>query len=523
MPYLFLTFIIFGAYANIFGNEFLFDDDLLIKTNAYLRGWNHVPDILTGSTLAGANVAGGFYRPLQILLYLFIYQLGDGTPFLFHALNLALHIANACLVYKLGTKLGFNAGGAFLAALIWSIHPIHTEAITYMSGTADPLFSLFCLSAIIVLLPDFTTRKILISVPLFLPGLASKETAVMFPLLVMACLFYTSEERLKIRTYFCTWPLWVISVAYIGWRIHAPGLDGPESYAQLFELPGFAALKAYAETPLYRLYTFFATLLCYSVLLAWPAHLHIERTFPIYSTPFFWPVAVGIAISVIAFGTIAFSALKKHGLALSFGLLWFAAAHVPDSGLLMATNSVLLEHWMYLPSAGLFLGLAQTLYALTKRAPRAFSIFCMSGFLIFVFVLSIKTLDQNKIWRTPETLYNNIFANGESSARAHNNLALYYVDRAIYGAAIEQFNIAIRLADAYPETRYNLAGTYLHMSTSEKDVRSAIENLNRSLEINPDFYRSHEMLADIYERLLHDKEKAAFHRAEAQVLISRRK
>jgi len=330
-PYLILALAVFAAYSNIFDNVFLFDDDLIIKANTYLRGWSHIGDILKGSTTSGVHIVGGFYRPLQILLYLLAFHLGDGCScintalgnpadfaactlmgvtacaFWFHALNLGLHIANTCFVYRLGAKLGFDAKGVFLAALIWGLHALHTEAVTYISSTADTLHTFFCLLGVVVLLPDITPRKILAVIPLFLLGIASKETTVMFPLLVMVCLFYTNPQRFSPRTYLRTWPLWLISLCYVAWRSNAEGFDGPRTYARFYTMPAFSSLKTYSEQPLYRLYTFLSTLPQYAKLLAWPTHLHMERSFTIQQSPWSWLVATGFLMTVLALSHIAYS------------------------------------------------------------------------------------------------------------------------------------------------------------------------------------------------------------------------
>ena len=102
---------------------------------------------------------------------------------------------------------------------------------------------------------------------------------------------------------------------------------------------------------------------------------------------------------------------------------------------------------MYLPSVGLFLGVAQTFVVLMKDRPKALPIIGSAAALIFSGVLLAKTYDQNKIWHDPVSFYNNIFKYGEKSSRARNNLALYYSDLGQYDAAIEQFNKAIEAGD----------------------------------------------------------------------------
>jgi len=522
-PYIILALIVFGVYGNIYDNAFVFDDDLLIQLNAYIKSWNHIIDILRGSTTSGAYIAGGFYRPLQILLYLFAFQLGGGSVLPFHILNIGLHIANTCFVYKLGTKLNFKPWGVFLAALLWGIHPLHTEAIVYMSATADPLFAFFCLLSIDYLLPDITPRKILKIIPLFLLGLASKETTVMLPLLVIACLFYVSPDRLKIKTYLRTWPLWIITIGYSVWRMNTLDFDGPQTYARMYEMPQFATLKLYADSLSCRLYTFFATLPVYLNLLVWPRGLHMERSFSIFTNPWNAPVISGMGIALFSAAHCVYSGLKpKKGLPLAWGLVWAAAAHAPDSGLIVPMNSLFLEHWMYLPSVGLFLGLVETLARLLENRAKPLAISCSILTLVFAAILSAKTYAQNAIWHDPPHFYNNIFAYGERSARAHNNLALYYADHGDYPDAVDQFKQAINTADSYAETRHNLALIYLRMPDQKAHVQDAIDNLDRAIQIDPTFYRSYQTLSDIYGVLLNDKEKADFYHARAAELIKLR-
>jgi tetratricopeptide (TPR) repeat protein len=526
LPYCALGLATLLAYVNCFGNGFLFDDDLLIQLDTHLRSWTYIGDIVTGSTTSGAHIAGGFYRPLQIFIYLVLFQLGSGSTFAFHLFNLALHAANGCLVYRLGTKLKFNAMGGFIASLVWILHPLHTEAVTYMSATADPLFAFFCLLSVITLLPNIEPRRIWLSLPFFLLGLISKETTVMLPLLVMACLFYISPKRLDWRTYLRTWPLWIITVTYSLWRMHDKSLDGPQTYARLYQLHAFATLKLYADHPLYRLYTFFATLPAYLKLMFVPTGLHMERAFSVFTILFCPPVLVGILVAALGTAEIGFAAARPgRGLPLAWGLLWFLAAHAPDSGILIPMNSLFLEHWMYLPTVGLFLGAAETLYLLLRDLPKPYcgtALGSAAGLACaFALTMGCMTYDQNKVWHDAESFYGNIFKYGERSARAHNNLALYYSDKGNFGAAIEQFKDAIDISDSYAETRHNLALTYLRMPDQPGNLQAAIDNLNHALTLDPNFYRSYQTLGDIYAAT-GQKEKGDAYHARARELIGQR-
>jgi len=345
----------------------------------------------------------------------------------------------------------------------------------------------------------------------------------MFPLLVMACLFYVSPNRLKPRTYFRTWPLWVISIAFVIWRSHAPGFDGPQTYDRFYKMPQFGDLKIYAEEPLYRVYTFLATLPQYLRLLVWPNDLHMERAFPIQPHFWTWIVLSGVIVAVFMAGHILYSCRTKRGYELSWAFLWFAAAHAPDTGLLIPMNSLFLEHWMYLPSVGLFLGVAQTFVILLKGRSRVLPVFASTAAVMIVGAFAFMTYQQNKIWHDPVSFYNNIFKYGEHSPRARNNLALYYSDNVQYDAAIEQFQKALESSDIYAETRYNYAVTLLRKSQDKETMKKVFDNIDLSLKIQPNFYRSYQLLGDIYEKLLNDKSKADYYHARAKELFDKQR
>jgi hypothetical protein len=524
-PYFLLFLAVLCVYANSFFNGFVFDDDLIITGNTFIKDWFHVGDLLTGSTTSGTHIAGGFFRPLQMLLYLFAYQLGDGSTFPFHLLNFSLHAANACLMYLLGVRMGFAKGGAFLAALIWGVHPLHTEAVTYMSATADPLFAFFTLVGVNMLLPDFAPRKFLSVLPVFALGLLSKETMTMFPLLVSVCMaVHMKRTRFVARGLWPLAPLWGIAIAFAVWRMHSPDFDGPQTYARLYELPTFANLKEYANQPWLRICTFFATLPDYLRLLAWPTNLHMERSFNIAHSIWLMKPLLGLLFFTSCGVLVLFAAARSATsrlIPLAWGVLWFFAAHAPDSGLLVPMNSLFLEHWMYLPSVGLFLGLAETIARLPLLRLRA-AWLAVSGLAVcFALVMADKTVAQNAVWQNPLTFYNHIFDSGERSARARNNLALYYSDRGDYLRAIEQFKQAIALSDAYAETHHNLALTYLRAGTNGGNVYKAIEELKRAIELDARFYRSWQVLGELFA-MTGDAKQAEICRAKGRELAPKR-
>lgn len=506
-PYAALVLAVFAAYSNAFDNAFVYDDDLLIVGNRFLRSAHFLGAIFTAPIFAGANMASHYYRPLQILLYFVIYQLAGLSTAAFHLLNIALHAANACLVYALGRRLGFNSWGVFFAALIWALHPLNVEAVTYMSGTADPLCAFFGLAMLLALLPDFAPKRFLIAAPLLMLALLAKEEAIAYPLLAMSCLFYVSEQRYSLKTYLRTWPLWLVAAAYLAAHTLLNTQGKAPDIAHVQQIFGLTITPA----P----YTQFAAFAEYLKLLVVPDHLHYDRSFPFFTTPWHAEVIIGFALFLLCFYQIFWR--QKRDLALGWGILWFAAAYFLHSGLPLVFDRPVVEHFMYLPSAGLFLALAETAAGiLTAPDGRKYAGINIVTAIVIAGMMGWHTYQQNKVWRDPETLYLNIFRNGEDAPKAHNNLGTVYAKQGDVKAALEQYRLAISLSkDTLPQPHYNWAR--LLLSERGDHIDDAITQLNRALEIDPDYYDAAAALAQIYADD-GDDDEAALYRARAEAI-----
>jgi hypothetical protein len=260
-------------------------------------------------------------------------------------------------------------------------------------------------------------------------------------------------------------------------------------------LGSFKPDSVYADHFSHRLYTFFATLPTYLDLLLWPQHLHMEREFPVYLSFLIPRVLAGIALCCVMFACIA-QKPGKSATPLGWGAVWFLSALLPCTGLLLPVNAVLCEHWMYLPTMGLALGIAAALdYAIKQPTLRiALGLVCA----VLVSVLGCATFMQNEIWRDPVVFYQNIFAAGERAPRAHNNLGTIYFDDGDMEKAAEQYRIAIANSTHYATPRYNLALAILRQRTDPASVHIAITNLEEAVVIKPDFTTAYAVLADAY-------------------------
>ncbi len=220
---LLLAIAIGGVYYNALGNGFVFDDYLSVVNRSA------IPRVASKPLLAFSPAVLG-YRPLRTLSYVLDYRLGGMRPWAFHLSNLVYHWLTACLVFFVTLRLvasekvvssqlsvvrPSNSGlrtpdsglrTALFAALLWALHPIQTDAVTYISGRRDILTGLFFFLGLYAFLrlrtPDSRLRTgervVWMGVAFLAYGLAllSKEMAVTLPL-VMLSYDYVSEVQLQ--------------------------------------------------------------------------------------------------------------------------------------------------------------------------------------------------------------------------------------------------------------------------------------------------------------------------------------
>jgi tetratricopeptide (TPR) repeat protein len=182
----------------------------------------------------------------------------------------------------------------------------------------------------------------------------------------------------------------------------------------------------------------------------------------------------------------------RHGSAglraLGFGMAWFFIAYAPCTGIIIPVNAIFLEHWMYLPAAGLFIGVAEGTARLLRHETAKAAAIILSAVTVLCF--GMFTLQQNALWRDPITFYSHILNYEEGSGRLHNNLAMAYDDVGRDDLAMEHYQKAIALEDHYAQTHYNLGRLYLKMGRLEE----AKAEMHKALAIDPGFYRASEIL-----------------------------
>ncbi|OGX35709.1 MAG: hypothetical protein A3C36_03140 [Omnitrophica WOR_2 bacterium RIFCSPHIGHO2_02_FULL_52_10] len=507
----------FLVYANALQGDFLWDDETLVEFNPYIKDWAQLGKIFTSRLGSIANEAGAFYRPVQTFTYLLDYSFWRLNVVGYHLSNTVWHILTAVGVFALLQRFFGRGILSLLTALLFVVHPIHTEAVAYISGRADSLATCFMLFSFVLYLRSAARPGIGVlggMTVCFMMALLSKEISFILPVLI---LFYHYSFRKPIfkKAFFI---LIGTLVLFALWR---------------FFVIGTSAI-AEGETPTLaeRLPGIFVALTNYYRILLLPFGLHMEYGGLLF--PYGEPKAfAGLFLSALI--AVYVWVRRKRDPFLLFAAGWFFIALLPSSNLFIPINAYMAEHWLYIPSIGFFMLLARFLANLYEsKKLRGVAILTGIGMLGFYAALTVL---QNRHWNNDISFYKKMLLHAPASSRLYNNLAKAYhdagrdkelIDLLKSALALDPNNILAynNLGNAYKEAgnyaeakRCYLkaiemdpthAGPYYNLSTIYADVDNnvagAIELLNKALELSPYFSKTYNKLGQIYlQQGEHDK------------------
>ena len=195
LPFILLPLLALAAYAGTFHGAFFFDDYLHITANHHIRTLGNLPRFFLEGGVADFYVGGTGYRPMNYASYALNYAVAGYNVWAWHLFNIILHSANAVLVFFVGRAVLREAGRGdgfalpLVAAAAFALHPVQTQAVTYISGRAVLLASLFYLLGFLAFIACRNTtgaRRIIWTAAAaiaYLLGMLSKEMAVSLPAL----------------------------------------------------------------------------------------------------------------------------------------------------------------------------------------------------------------------------------------------------------------------------------------------------------------------------------------------------
>lgn len=451
------------------------DDNWLITENRFIRGltWQNIQTMF--NPLAPREELGNEYLPLRDLSYAINYAFDGLNPRAYHATNLLLHLFNSLLVMLLAARLTGRRWIGGLAGLLFAVHPVHVEAVSWLSSRKDLLSTFFMLlsanfylsarrsraeldssQSFVQRVRESSRLSWLLAILFFVCALLSKMTAVVLPALLLLVELLRGpalHAMPRARRALAQAPFWVVALLFtaLASRIGSGLMREPYGSNRFESL--LTAISAIARD--------FQVL-----LIGYPMHAAVDL--PV-QTGFTLPVVGGllILVALLAVGLIAlkeargdWDTRKKMALGISgFSALWFLIALSPVSNVFVQIGTVFAERYLYIPSIGFCIGVAALGVLGSEQARKHEALHTLVAPVfgaMFVAVIALATwgtMEATHAWRGSVSLWKNTIDHDEGNHIAHFNLGREYEEQAL--TEIDEPRRNKLLLEAYGE--YELA------------------------------------------------------------------
>lgn len=473
----------FLAGASSLGNGFAYDDEEVVVGNPRVTDPALLGTIWTSSWW-GPGDNGGLYRPVTILSFALNHRVGGLRPFGYHLVNVLLHAAVALLVLLAAAEL-LPLPAALAGALLFAVHPVHTEAVANVVGRAELLAALGFLGAWLLHGGGGAWTRRVAAALAFAFGAFSKEVAVVLPAALLA-----RDILRRRRPDPWSYGLYAIVLAvYFGLRHHVLG-----GFAGI---PGSTILRmdnVIATLPfLPGLWTALAVFGRYLVLLAFPWRLSADYSYPQIDAagagdPWAWVGLLGAA-GLLWLVLRAWRGTRVAGgaapadfrPAFGLGLALFGITLAPVSNVLIRIGTVMGERLLYLPSAGFLVAVAALWGMLWRSRGPAGRRWLAAATALLVLAGAARSTARNLDWKSSASIHAATAKTSPRSGRARYNNAVSIHDAGRLDEAIEEMQRAVRLDPGQAEAWLNLGAYKLDRGRPAE----AREDLSRALELDP--------------------------------------
>ena len=481
------------AYHDSLCDAFVFDDIPHISENLCIRRLWPPWDVLSHSS-----------RPVVNLSVAVNYALGGLNPRGYHLFNVAVHIFVALTLYGVvrRTLLSQSLPPAFgraawplagAATLIWLVHPLQTESVTYTIQRAESLMSLFYLLTLYcVIRSNGASREALWktgAVVSCVLGMACKPVMVTAPLVTLlydrAFLAKSWRDVVQRRG-------WLYAVLAATWLLLPPLMANAPAEWKSSAGFGFKGIPPLAYAQMQSV-----VILRYLWLAFWPHPLCLD-----YGWGYQWQSVVGageawLALIVVVALLVATVWSWKRNRAWGFLGAWFFLILAPTSSFIPIADPIA-EHRMYLPLAALVMAVVIIAFLVGGRFlnNQSGAVLGWMACGLIVVVLADLTLKRNRDYISEFTIWQDASVKSPQNPRAHSSLGLALFQQGKMADAREQLEQALRLKPDYADAHHNLGLVW----ESRGRMREAIEQYGQALRINPEYPAAHNNLANALAR-----------------------
>ena len=486
--------VVVFIYTAALPGPFVFDDESNITDNRHIRitslGWDELYAAAFKSPVAN--------RPVVNLSLALNYYFNGYNVVGFRFVNLLIHITTGFLLYALARatfqtpamaayteKAGLAAA---FAAVVWLVHPLHTQSVAYIVQRMTSMAVMFYLLSMLCYAKARLATSAGARAGLFagcgfagLLALGSKETAATLPafLLLYEWYFFQALDKSWLRRFLPGIAIAgvltaVISLAFIGGRNPFDQILG--SYAG----SDFSAWQ--------RVLTQLRVVCLYISLLLWPdpARLNLDYDFPA-STSLLVPPSTLAALLVIAGALFLSLRLARREPLVSYAILWFFGNLVIESSVIRL--ELVFEHRTYLPSVMPAVAFAAFLFRRVRLKWVAIGVLSVvaAGWAGW-------TYQRSQVWSGAVTLWRDCIAKSPLKPRPYNNLGVALIEKGRLAESESFFRKAIELKPNYADARYNLGYVMVRSGRMEEGVSQLLE----ATRLEPENYMAHNNLGIAY-------------------------
>ena len=419
-----LLLVVFALYVNTLKNQYALDDAIVITENQHVKkGFRGIGDILSNETFQGffgqqkELVAGGRYRPLTLVMFAIEYQFFGQNPFIGHLINILLYALTVLILWQVLSMLIQNPDSnwltiAWITALLFTIHPIHTEAVANIKGRDEILTFLLALLAwqkTIQWTKDHNVKHLIWATILLFLGMLSKEHAVAFVFIIPFSIWFFKLDTAK-KSIIAFVPLLIAALAFVILRHNVLGGTRLVEGIELMNNPFVDATMGQ------RYATILFTFLWYLKLLVWPHPLTYDY-YP-YHVSLIDPNSIITFVGIIILATltiIAIIGLRKRNLA-SFWIIFFGASFILMSNLFFTVGTFMNERFMFIPSVSICFAIAFIIVKLHQTKFKKQINILVAAIIILG---AIKTIDRNGDWYNDEVLFMTDIQVSSNSAKSN--------------------------------------------------------------------------------------------------------
>lgn len=500
------------CYSNTFNVPFLFDDYAYIEQNPIIRNLDSVldPELVDEHVIPNNVQATMHTRTVGYMTFWINYALGGTDVTGYHLFNLAIHYANALLLYAL-TVMTFNSPrlrgrtgdetartGALFVAMLFVTHPLMTQAVTYVTQRFASLGTFFFLLAMASyagsrLAPDDSVirRRILygLSIAAAFVGMKTKENCFTIPV-VIALYEYMFFDGTVRRRLVRLVPF-ALSMLVLPFNIMFYGLPDADTTSLMPSnnpnLPRWKYLLV--ET---------RVVVTYLRLLLLPINQNFYYDY-FHPTLQFIAGMIASAVAVSALFAMTVRAvwrswrLKVWIIPAIYGMAWFFVTLSVESSII-PQGDVIQEYRMYLPSGVMIMGvvISAILFSTDRARLKALA---LAG-AVAVLALGAGTYARNEVYQSRVSLWSDVVRKSPGLGRAHSSLAESYFFAGREEEAFREFQEAVRLEPRFTPAHNNLGKMYMQMGLKNE----AASEFEAAIAIRPD-YDEHNQLGKLYDSM----------------------